>query len=295
MAFDIGGTHIRAVVASGAGDVVGRAAMPTERFLRGDPLPLLAGMAREQSRELADGIDGIVIGIPGILDPARRSVIATPLVPNLQIDGFAEKLEERCGVPVILDHDATLQTRGEGLKGAAAGYERVLGIYFGTGVGAAFLDSGALIGGPCRMQLGHVPLRGDGRIGTGGAVGCVEAYASGLVLRALASKHGLALADIFTSTDENLRSELKAFVADQALSVAMAISFVDPEVVVVGGGVIEMASYPFDEFVALVNRMLSPAIGKSHRPVRRAQLGPTAATWGAISLMQSRLTGEGCP
>ncbi|GGE11494.1 sugar kinase [Aureimonas endophytica] len=288
LVFDIGGTHVRALVADAAGAVVARADMATERFLAGDPLSLLADMARDTARDLPAGLDGIVVGIPGILDATRRGILETPLVPTLRIEHFADALEARCGVPVILDHDATLQTRGEALRGAGAGYGRVLGIYFGTGVGAAFLDAGALPGGPYRMQLGHVPLRGEGRIGTGGAVDCVEAYASGLVLRDLAAGHGVAIAEAFTSDDARLRDALRTFLADQALSIAMAMSFVDPEVVVVGGGVVEMAGYPFDALAALVDDRLSPVIGKGRRPVRRARLGADAALWGAIDLIRSR-------
>ena len=287
LAFDIGGTNIRAVVVDRGGNVVFQIVVPAEQFRQSDPIEFMAEIAERQGRDIPGGIDGIVVGVPGIMDRTRRSVIVTPLVPNLQIEKFADLLQERCGVPVILDHDATLQTRGEALKGAAAGHDLVLGVYFGTGVGGAFLDSGNLMGGPYRMQLGHVPLRGDGRVGTGGATDCVEAYASGLVLQSIASKHGRPIAELFVEAHTELDGELKTFLSDQALTIATAITLTDPEVVVVGGGVVEMTGYPFDELVRLVNEKLSPVIGREKRPIRKAELGMSGATWGAIGLFRN--------
>lgn len=288
LAFDIGGTNVRAVVVNDAGEILWRAVVPASSFAEADPVEFMADILVEENRTLDGGIDGVVVGIPGILDRARRSVLKAPLVPSLEIEGFADKLEARCGVPVILDHDATLQTRGEALKGAAQGRELVLGVYFGTGVGASFLDSGSLMGGPYRMQLGHVPLRGEGRTGVGGGIDCVEAYASGLVLQSLASKYNQPIAGIFKSGDAELKRELRTFVADQALTMAMAITLTDPEVVVVGGGVVEMAGYPFDDLVSQLNEKLSPVIRSPSRAISRAQLGPSGATWGAISLFRAR-------
>ena len=142
------------------------------------------------------------------------------------------------------------------------------------------------MGGIYRMQLGHVPLRGEGRIGTGGAVDCVEAYASGAVLQSLARKYGLPVNQLFAvSPAGDLNSELDTFLRDQALTIAMAVTLTDPEVVVIGGGVIDMDGYPFNSLIQAVHSCLSPVLGKDRIVLTRAALGSAAATWGALSLL----------
>ena len=189
VAIDVGGTFVRATAADAAGIVVSRASQSADRIRSEDPIGVFAGLIDDIRQATSEPLDGVVIGLPGILDRSRRSVVNTPNLKSLNGLALADQLEDICGLSVFLDHDVTLQTRGEALRGSAAGFDQVLGIYFGTGVGAAFLDRGKLFGGIYRTQIGHVPLRGEGRVGTGGAIDCVEAYASGLVLGALASKH----------------------------------------------------------------------------------------------------------
>ena len=140
------------------------------------------------------------------------------------------------------------------------------------------------------MQLGHVPLRGEGRIGTGGAIDCVEAYASGAVLQALAVDNNLPVATLFSERSAGkLEGVLRTFVHDQALTIALAMTLTDPEIVVIGGGVTDMAGYPFDDLVRQTNNCLSPVLGKDVRPIVRATLGPAAASWGALRLVRDFL------
>jgi allose kinase len=294
LAFDIGGTNVRAVVVDESGKVLRRTVVSsTQLATEIDTIGFISKIILNESSHINSELDGVVIGVPGIMDRKRRSILKAPLVSSLEIDNFADHLQARCGIRVILDHDATLQTRGEAFFGAAAGKNLVLGVYFGTGVGAAFIDSGRLMGGPYRMQLGHVPLRGDGRHGTGGATDCVEAYASGVVLQSLASKYNVPIADIFISGDRALQRELDTFLSDQAITVAMAITLTDPEVVVLGGGLMDMNAYPFDELVNRIQEKLSPVLRLSQRCIRRAELGQNGATWGAISLFQDE-SERGC-
>jgi predicted NBD/HSP70 family sugar kinase len=288
VAIDVGGTNLRATAINDAGTVLHRVSQRADRLRDGDPVAILGELITSVAEAAGGGIDGAVIGVPGILDRTRRGVLKTPLLPALQGIGLADRLQDKCNIPVFLDHDATLQTRGEALRGSAIGHDLILGVYFGTGVGGAFIDHGQLMGGVYRMQLGHVPLRGEGRIGTGGATDCVEAYASGLVLQSLASQYGVPVNELFAlELASPLREALKTFVHDQALTVAMAMTLTDPEVVVIGGGVTDMAGYPFDELVSKVNECLSPVLGKHKRPVVRATLGTDAASWGALSLVHN--------
>jgi allose kinase len=290
LAIDIGGTHLRATAIDETGTVLHRAAVSAEPLRDGNPVAVLREIIQHTQGAVGNVLAGVVVGVPSILDSSRRGIVRSPNLPAFEGSGIAEALEAACGLPVLLDHDATLQTRGEAEHGSAAGRDLVLGIYFGTGVGGAFIDHGRLMGGIYRMQLGHVPLRGEGRVGTGGAIDCVEAYASGVVLQALAREHGVPVATLFSRpATGKLDVALKTFVRDQALTIALAMTLTDPEIAVIGGGVVEMAGYPFDVLVRQANECLSPVLGRGIRPIVRATLGPAAASWGALQLLRDAL------
>ena len=284
------GTNLRVTAVDSLGNVLHAATRPAGPLRHGDPVATLSEVIEGARDAVGPGLAGVVIGVPSILDEGRRGIVRTPNLPALRGSGIADALQDACGMPVLLDHDATLQTRGEAERGSAAGRDLVLGVYFGTGVGSAFIDHGRLMGGIHRMQLGHVPLRGEGRVGTGGAIDCVEAYASGTVLEALAERNGVPVADIFSRPPTGeLASALPTFVRDQALAIALAITLTDPQVVVIGGGIPEMAGYPFEDLVGRTNECLSPVLGRDARPIVRATLGPAAASWGALRLLSDFL------
>ena len=82
-----------------------------------------------------------------------------------------------------------------------------------------------------------------------------------------------------------LTQKLDTFLRDQALTIVMAVTLTDPEVVVIGGGVIDMDGYPFNSLIQAVHSCLSPVLGKDRIVLTRAALGSAAATWGALSLL----------
>ncbi len=206
---------------------------------------------------------------------ARRTVIDAPNIPSLHGLPLADQLAELTGLPVWLEHDGALLLLGEQAAGSAAGADLVLGVFFGTGIGSAFLKGGQpQKGGDFAMQLGHIPVRGDGRQCPCGGIDCIEAYASGLVLSELARQHSVGIDRLFTDrrTSPALDAALSAFVEDQALPIATAMTLFDPDVTVVGGGVIEMADFPLEQLFEAARRRLSPMFD------RRAQTSCSCRT-----------------
>src|SRR5256885_8100592 len=137
LAIDIGGTHLRATAIDEAGTVLHRAVASAEPLRDSDPVAILTAVIRRACDAVDGALAGAVIGAPSILDAGRRGIVRSPNLPAFQGPGIADALEAACGIPVLLDHDATLQTRGEAARGSAAGRDLVLGVYFGTGVGGA--------------------------------------------------------------------------------------------------------------------------------------------------------------
>jgi len=293
VAVDVGGTFVRAGSAVlSTGDVSSGAQIGTDALRENDPIEVLVALIGGEMARLARQPVGVVIGVPGFMDGTQRSIVETPNVRSLRGVALADRLESKLGLPVWLEHDAALLTRGEYAKGSARHCETVLAVYFGTGVGAAFLHYGRpLPMGPFRMQLGHIPVRGEGRICACGGMDCVEPYASGPVLIDLAARHGTSIDQLFEASVANgaLATAVAQFLSDQAIAVATAITLLDPGVVVIGGGIPTMRGYPFDALQQEIRRRLSPVRERARPRIALAELGTAAVLHGAANLVAQHL------
>jgi allose kinase len=290
IAVDIGGTHVRAGAANRAGAIGTREKFSTQR-LKDDPVGVLVKAIRGQMADLPAPAAGVVVGIPGFRDETSKVVIKAPNVPSLNGLALADLLSSACGLPVWLEHDVTLRIRGEHACGSAEGFDLVFGVFFGTGIGAALLERGRpWKGGAYSMELGHIPLRGEGRRCGCGGIDCVEAYASGAVLQAIAHQFDIPVDQLFARRPDmpGLDRVLSRFIEDQAIAVATGVMLFDPQVVVLGGGVIDMAGYPKQELFDYIRRHLSPVHDASKLRFEIAKLGWLAVLHGAISVADQK-------
>jgi allose kinase len=126
----------------------------------------------------------------------------------------------------------------------------VLGVYIGTGLGSCvFIDGKPYKGrNGFGSELGHVPLLGKTRKCGCGNVGCAEAYVSGSYLQLLRSERypDTEIGDIFTAMAAN--GELDEYAETLAVIIAGAVQMLDPDVIILGGGVAAMKDFPFERF-----------------------------------------------
>jgi allose kinase len=283
---DIGGTRVRLGLA-GPDAPAATLEVSTDRLRVADPVAVLRGLVAELADKAGRQPGAIVVGVPGFMDQARRRVVNTPNIRELSGLALADALGEACGIPVCLEHDVALLTRGERRAGCAQGQALVLGIYFGTGVGGAFLRHGTpLDAGAFAMQVGHIPVAGEGRACACGGVDCVEPYASGRTLEAIARELGVAIDDIFTRADPALARLIDRFIDYQAIAVATPVTLLDPDLVVLGGGVLGMAGYPFQRLTAAIERRLSPVRPRGRPVLAAARLGWPAVLQGALDVIE---------
>jgi allose kinase len=287
LAIDIGGTHVRIGTARRIGAPEEPTRLSAERLRSEDPVRVLSELIAAEAIRNSSPPAAVVLAVPGPIDLDRGIVIEAPNIPTLNGLPLAERLSAACGIAVFLDHDAALAARGEHAFGAGVGVRFMLAVYLGTGIGAAFLDDGRPLGGGAyRMQLGHIPVRGEGRRCPCGGTDCIEAYASGVVLNAVARRFDRPIASLFSAAAgcAPLAAALDRFVEDQALALATAITLLDPEITVVGGGIVDMADYPLDQLFAATRRRLAPIRGSSAARLARAQLGWSAILHGALAV-----------
>lgn len=282
---EIGGTSVKVGFADRGEPLGFTRTYSTDELRQGAPVSRLAAILRAASRDAGLAIERVVATVPGFIGRDFDTVLHTANIPELNGTHLASELAAELGVPVRLERDVVLQLLGETIAGAVREKSEVLGIYFGTGIGAAYLDrNGIFRGGGWALEIGHMPVR---RMGDhGNSPRRVETYASGVTLVDLASRHGIAVNDLFQAGagPPPLADALDDIVWQQAVTVASAAVLFSPQTILLGGGVVEMTGYPRD---LLTHRIVGclPHSGLIHSlNIDWACLGWQAAIHGAIHL-----------
>ena len=312
---DLGGTKIAAAVLTRAGRTVGRARLNSEAGTSGDTVAAAMVRAVQAALKRAgatpDALRGVGIGAPGPLD-WKAGVIQ--FAPNLGMRDYPLRayVEERLGVPVFLDNDVNMGTYGEYLAGAARGHHYVLGVFCGTGIGGGLVVDGQVFRGAngTAGEIGHLIVQRGGALCSCGQHGCLEAYAS----RSAMARDLVMLANVgqAPTVRDAAGTRLKAVksgliaravaagepavcaVVDRAahylgIGIANCVNLFSPDVVVLGGGLVEKLG---GGYVKQVDRSLRRhALEASARGVRvvPAQLGDDAAIHGAVGALREML------
>ena len=169
--------------------------------------------------------------------------------------------------------------------GAARGVGSAFGMFVGTGIGGCQLDDGLPFRGStgAALELGHIPIRADGRVCVCGNLDCAEAYACGGVLNRIALEAGISVSEIFTAGLERsgLRETLLTFTDDLARTLSTGVNLFHPEVALVGGGVVTMPGFPRERFRETFFRHLRRPVPSETVDLRWAALGSRASLYGA--------------
>ncbi|WP_296745757.1 ROK family protein [Mesorhizobium sp.] len=254
---DVGGTSVK------CGIVVDRVPRPGERLFpssllrNSDPVGSFARLVREFCGEAGVWPDLMVSTVPGFIDTDGDRVLFAGNVPELNGHMLASELREALGLPVIIERDSVLVLAGEVIAGAARGSDSVLGLFFGTGVGGAFLQGGQPFrGSGWALEIGHMPFGDEGRALEGLRTDCLETYVSGRALEVIAARHGVPVTQVFVQSQRipGLGADVDRFIRDQALAIGTAVALFSPATIVLGGGVCSIESFPrrrLEELVAL--------------------------------------------
>jgi glucokinase len=261
-----------------------RVATPTEGDAEGlfGAITTLADgvLGDERARFLGVGCGGPMRWPDGIVSPLH--------IPTWRAFPLRARLEERYGVPCVVDNDAKAMAFGEWWRGAGRGARSLLGVIASTGVGGGIVSDGKLLHGAHGNagHIGHIVASDDGPHCECGADGCVEAIASG---RAIATRYagGVDAARVAARAregDERARSLFEEAGVALARGIAAAAVLCDLDRVVIGGGV---ALGAWD----LLAPALEDELGQALRiefarglPIHRAVLGASAGLVGAAGL-----------
>jgi predicted NBD/HSP70 family sugar kinase len=294
---DLGATNVRVVIANEDGDIEARRSFPYEAQEPERTVRSIGKAIDELVRGVWVGAKVAAIGmaLPGTVDPRGGSVASAANLPGWGAVPIASILGAERGVPVAVENDANAAIVGEAWLGAARDKADAVFIALGTGIG-----TGLWLGG--RLHRGAHFLAGEaafftmtrGQLRERGWEHNLEAIVGGRAVAAVARKmlgpHGTA-AELFErarSGDGDAAAWLAEYIDMLAMALADMIAFVDPEIVVLGGGI--TAAQGDWLLPALVQRV--HAHTPITTPIERSQLGADAQVLGAVRLALARTREE---
>jgi glucokinase len=307
LGLDLGGTKVLGVALSARGEVIAESKRPTPRGEDAliDALTAVAEELRGATARAGE-VTAVGVGAPGLVD--RDGVLqAAPNLPGVDQLPLRAGLESRLGLPVHADNDATCAAWGEHQLGAARGKQHVVVATLGTGIGGGIITDGRLYRGANGFagEIGHMVVEPHGPLCPCGQRGCWERYASGSGLARLAREaahagHVPRVLELAGDDPEAVRGEHVTRAAIEgdpgaravfarfawwlALGMANLANVFDPEMFVIGGGLVEAgdvlfapARLAFTDLVEAPDRR--PAIS-----IVPAELGERAGAMGAAVL-----------
>lgn len=287
---DVGGTQVRAALASDGRIVTSRASVWPPNLSSVQEAHFVADQALDILRE-ASGVGPVRaagIALAALVD-REGTVVHWPNRPEWRGLPLRPLLEERLGVPVLIEDDANAAALAEWTLGAGRGYRHLLIMTIGTGVGAGLILDSKLFRGQQGWagELGHLVVQADGPVCACGHRGCLQMMASGRALARVATEHELAGAEAVTAAAE--QGEAWALEALErcghwlGLAAANVVNLLDLEAVIVGGGLSTLGA-PW--WSALENTLRANLLNPNHRDValHRAALPDTAGLLGAVAI-----------
>lgn len=305
VAIEIGGGHTTSAVVD-ATSVLRKATHHVVEPRLAATLSTVAGDVRGLLAELGSSLDdcgGVSLAFCGIVDEAAGVVLATPdgKFDDARDFDLSAWSKEAFGLPLWLENDARLALLGERMAGAARGYDDVVMITLGTGIGGAAMLGGRLLASG-RHQAGviggHIPVAVTGRPCSCGGHGCAEAEAStwalpmicaewaGFAESSLARESMIDYRTLFRHYDDGDRIAGEVLERSCQVWATLAVTLVhayDPELLLLGGAVMRRS----DDILPRIRAHVEARAWTPGRtiPVEKAVLGDDAPLYGAIPLL----------
>lgn len=276
---DVGGTKILVVVLDEQKRLIYRAKVPTRRTAE-EIAELVVESVKQSSITLQD-VQAVGVGVPGMADPLTGVVVDAPALKWRDYD-LGWRMGSVIGCPVFVENDVNCAAVGEGAFGAARDMHDFVCIAIGTGLGGGIVANGQLIHGYRHMagEIGYLADAADlaeGRSVGVNQFGFLEEKVSGSYL----SSFGAASRDLFAryvAHDEEAISIVQPFLLHLSAAIANVVSLLNPQAVILGGGVAQSMDGVLGPIREWVSRATPIAVD-----IRLSELGEDAGVWGAAA------------
>ena len=312
---DIGGTQIRAALVTRDGNILEESTGQTlpERGIE-DAAVRLSDLIHEVTAE-ADGVVGLAVSTAGPINPASGTYDHPPNLTGWHGKTMKPDLKQLTGLPVAIGHDATLAALAETRFGPFKNSQNLVYVTISTGIGGGIVANGQMVTGSTGQagELGHISVRTDPEaLSCGvGCHGCFEGNASGPNIGRMARRgaqqdpvNASKLIELAGGEIENIDARIAFQAADQddpvaeqvilrvienvGRGLASILAVLDPDGVIVGGGVVHSLQSRWDEVIEAVRTYSLPRYQTRGVPVSITQLGDDVSLIGASVLSFSR-------
>jgi len=249
---DIGGTHLRIGAVTPNRELCFFQKNKIKNILRdNNPIESLASFIKEYIEEnlgLSEVL-GIGLGFPSVISKDKKSIYSTPNLESLSNINIVDPLEKILKIPVYIENDVNYLLQYEISQRNILHDEIVLGFYIGTGFGNSIYLFNQFLSGKngAAGELGHIPVFGIEEGCVCGNTSCIETHASGKKLVYLHQSYfaDVPFEEIFTKYADDLR--IKEFVQTLAIPISTEINIFDPDLIILGGGVVGMKDFPKEQ------------------------------------------------
>jgi glucokinase-like ROK family protein len=308
---DLGATSIRVAIMNAELQVEAQVEEPME--IRRGPEPVLGRvgeliekLARDQGVQLT----GVGVGVPGPVRFRDGMPVSPPIMPGWHEYPVRDLLARRFGCPVLVDNDVNVMAVGEHWGGVARSVDNYLFVKIGTGIGCGIMIRGQVYRGidGCAGDIGHINVDPDGPVCACGNSGCLEAMFGGaaLVRDALAAARSGAsppLAERMAGEQAVTAEDVGRCAAEGdpvaiglirdggrrvGLVLAGLVSFFNPSMIVIGGGLAGLGHLLLAEIRGVVYRRSLP-LATGNLPIVLSELGPSAGAVGASVMISDHV------
>lgn len=311
---DVGGTNVKIALVDKSGKIIYSNSVPTYakmgyEYTVNNIKQAIKDLMKETNTTAKD-IDGIGFDFPGQVDYKTGVVKLAPNIPGWVNVPIAQMIEEEFHIPTRIDNDVRCAALGEMKFGAGQGCENFVCITVGTGIGSGLVVNGQLVRGASNAagEIGHIKLQmKDGLICGCGDTGCLEAYASGPSIVAMAQDYikggkstkfrEMAAAEGGEITPymvakaaeagDPVAKRIFAIVGEYiGIGLTSVINLLNPEKVIIGGGVAEAGDLLLEPIRKTIKERAMVVAGSAVEIVP-AQLGNSAGVIGASMLIDA--------
>ena len=301
---DLGGSHVTAGVVTDDGSIKVQHELDLTDLKFDKVVDAVVTVVQQALADAGKKVAGIGIGSPGNVEPKTGAILYSPNF-GWKNAPLGETLKKRLGQEVFVGNDARCATLGEYTFGIGKGTQDFALLTLGTGIGGGFIAGGRLVLGHKfgAGEVGHHQIRPEsGFVCSCGKIGCFEAQASGTGL----IRHAFALAASFPRStlldasrdklsskkirkaaqagDGHALAAWKNYSIDLATGLSNIISFVNPEVIALGGGVASAGQFMLDAVKDRVDA-LTTMVPKGMTTIGIAKLGNDAGQIGAATMV----------
>lgn len=308
---DVGGTNVKIALVDGEGKIIYSNSVPTYaqmgyEYTVNNIKQAIKDLMKETNTEAKD-IQGIGFDFPGQVDCKTGVVKNAPNIPGWVNVPIAQMIEDEFHIPTRIDNDVRCAALGELKFGAGRGCENFVCITVGTGIGSGLVINGKVVRGAANAagEIGHIKLQmEDGPLCGCGDSGCLEAFASGPSIVAMAQEYlkgGKSAKFRELAGDGEITPYIVAKAAEAGDPVAKrifekmgyyigmgltsVINLLNPEKIIIGGGVAECGELLLDPIRRTINER-AMKVQREAVEIVPAELGNSAGVIGASMLVE---------